>query len=214
MSLFSLSSCQSVGVRAAGRAFLPPRTSYSMLLLMYVCTTDPHFRRQRLLATDGLGLCPRHMPYSTCPLSSLNETPLVRITCVLLQRILCHSRGIVIFFDTHVRLPFSLLVSVPFQLMAQARQEGIEPDIVSYNHAMKGMAIQKQWTRARKLLKRMVSEGLCPDVRTYNGLVEAAGMGSPSPRKHMIEVSVLSRCLMRRAFHGLVGMPVEQQHAT
>ena len=73
--------------------------------------------------------------------------------------------------------------------MEQARQEGLEPDMASYNHAMKGMAIQKQWTRARKLLKRMVSEGLSPDVRTYNGLVEAAGMGSASPREHMIEVS-------------------------
>lgn len=73
--------------------------------------------------------------------------------------------------------------------MSQARQEGIEPDTTSYNHAMKGMAIQRQWTRARKLLKRMVSEGPSPDVRTYNGLVEAAGMGSASPRKHMIEVS-------------------------
>lgn len=73
--------------------------------------------------------------------------------------------------------------------MAQARQEGVEPDTMSYNHAMKGMALQKQWTRARKLLKRMLSEGISPDVRTYNGLVEAAGMGSASPRKHMIEVS-------------------------
>lgn len=73
--------------------------------------------------------------------------------------------------------------------MQQARQEGIEPDTASFNHAMKGMAIQKQWARARKLLKRMVSEGLSPDIRTYNGLVEAAGMGSPTPRKHMIEVS-------------------------
>lgn len=74
--------------------------------------------------------------------------------------------------------------------MAQAREEGIEPDITSYNCAMKGMAVQKQWTRARKLLKRMVSEGLTPDVRTYNGLAEAAGTGSPRPREHMIEVLV------------------------
>lgn len=74
--------------------------------------------------------------------------------------------------------------------MAQARQEGIKPDTTSYNCAMKGMAIQKQWNRARKLLKRMVSEGLTPDVRTYNGLAEAAGMGSPRPREHMIEARV------------------------
>lgn len=77
-------------------------------------------------------------------------------------------------------------------MMEQARQEGIEPDATSYSHAMKGLAIQKQWVRARKLLKRMVSEGPSPDVRTYNGLVEAAGFGSRSPRKHMIEVSASS----------------------
>lgn len=75
--------------------------------------------------------------------------------------------------------------------MTQAREEGIEPDTTSYNNAMRGLAIQKQWRRARKLLKRMVSEGLSPDVRTYNGLVEAAGMGSAAPRKHMIEVMVV-----------------------
>lgn len=94
------------------------------------------------------------------------------------------------------------------QLMAQARQEGIEPDTTSYNHAMKGMAIQKQWTRARKLLKRMLWEGLSPDVRTYTGLVEAAGMGSPSPRKHMIEVS---GCLPQRASVSCSDLRVHQK---
>lgn len=72
--------------------------------------------------------------------------------------------------------------------MRQAREDGIEPDITSYNYAMKGLAVQKQWGRARKLLVRIESTGLSPDVRTYNGLVEAAGMGSQSPRQHMIEV--------------------------
>ncbi len=73
--------------------------------------------------------------------------------------------------------------------MAQARRAGIEPDATSYSCAMKGLAVRKQWARARRLLGRMLSEGLSPDVRTYNGLVEAAGMGSPTPRGHMIEVS-------------------------
>lgn len=117
----------------------------------------------------------------------------VRCPCLFFALRLCRASG------TPMHLCPDRMDPTNPQLMAQARQEGIEPDTTSYNHAMKGMAIQKQWTRARKLLKTMVSEGYYPDVRTYNGLVEAAGMGSPSPRKHMIEVSGASPQLARHA---------------
>ena len=69
------------------------------------------------------------------------------------------------------------------------QSEGIAPDTASYNSALNGLAKRREWYRARRLFRQMVSSGLSPDGHSYNGLVEAAGMGSISPRQNMIQAS-------------------------
>lgn len=69
------------------------------------------------------------------------------------------------------------------------KSEGIEPNTGSYNCALNGLAKRREWYRARRLFRKMVGEGLSPDAKSYNGLVEAAGMGSLSPRQNMIQVT-------------------------
>lgn len=75
--------------------------------------------------------------------------------------------------------------------MAQMQASGIEPNTETYNCALNGLAKRREWYRARRLFRKMVAGGRCtPDVVTYNGLVEAAGMGSLSPRQDMIQVTI------------------------
>ncbi|CAM9440111.1 unnamed protein product [Laminaria digitata] len=77
---------------------------------------------------------------------------------------------------------------VVYEMLAQMKSEGIEPNTSSYNCALNGLAKRRQWYRARRLFRKMVGEGLSPDAKSYNGLVEAAGMGSLSPRQNMIQI--------------------------
>lgn len=79
--------------------------------------------------------------------------------------------------------------------MEQMKKEGIEPTIVSYNHLLDGLAKCREWYRARRVFRRMVRDGIIPDLYSYNGLVEAAGMGSMSPRRNMIQVSLVFRTI-------------------
>lgn len=74
-------------------------------------------------------------------------------------------------------------------MLAQMKSEGIELNVGSYNCALNGLAKRREWYRARRLFRKMVGEGLSPDAKSYNGLVEAAGMGSLSPRQNMIQVT-------------------------
>lgn len=76
-------------------------------------------------------------------------------------------------------------------MLAQMKSEGIEPSTGSYNCALNGLAKRREWYRARRLFRKMVGEGLSPDAKSYNGLVEAAGMGSLSPRQNMIQVTAI-----------------------
>lgn len=86
-------------------------------------------------------------------------------------------------------------------------EEGIEPDTMSYNCALNGLAKCREWYRARRLFRKMGRDGLSRDVYSHNGLVEAAGMGSLSPRRNMIQVcrtyelkkSVLNKYLKHEA---------------
>lgn len=74
-------------------------------------------------------------------------------------------------------------------MLAQMKIEGLEPNTGSYNCALNGLAKRREWYRARRLFRKMVGEGLSPNAKSYNGLVEAAGMGSLSPRQNMIQVT-------------------------
>lgn len=68
------------------------------------------------------------------------------------------------------------------------REEGLQPNTVSYNQVLNGMAKRREWYRARRVFHDMVRGGFPPDVHSYNNLVEAAGMGSIAPRRNMIQV--------------------------
>ena len=86
-------------------------------------------------------------------------------------------------------------------MLAQMKSEGIEPNTGSYNCALNGLAKRREWYRARRLFRKMVGEGLSPDAKSYNGLVEAAGMGSLSPRQNMIQVTI-QKNIYERQPHG------------
>lgn len=73
---------------------------------------------------------------------------------------------------------------------------GISSNTASYNCALNGLAKDRQWNRARSVFRKMVDSGLSPDDHSYNGLVEAAGMGSTSPRQSMIQASSLTSPFM------------------
>lgn len=86
-------------------------------------------------------------------------------------------------------LPRSHVPNNAKQLLKEMEEGGIEPDTSSYNCALNGLAKCREWYRARRLFRKMGATGLTPDTYSFNGLVEAAGMGSISPRQNMIQVS-------------------------
>lgn len=76
------------------------------------------------------------------------------------------------------------------QLLSQMEEEGIEPDTLSYNCALAGLAKRRRWYRACGLFDKIVRTGLSPNVNSYNELLTAAGMGSESPRRNMVQVGM------------------------
>lgn len=87
------------------------------------------------------------------------------------------------------------------QLLDEMRARGMLPNTASYNCALNGLAKRREWYRARRTFRKMVAQGLFPNVYSYNGMVEAAGMGSLSPRRNMIQVTCTGMyfgCAMER----------------
>ncbi|CAN0206620.1 unnamed protein product [Discosporangium mesarthrocarpum] len=77
---------------------------------------------------------------------------------------------------------------VSLELISQMQENGIRPTNDSYNSVLHGMAQCREWYRAKRLAQKMQSMGISLNPFSYNALVEAAGMGSLSPRWTMLQI--------------------------
>lgn len=80
--------------------------------------------------------------------------------------------------------------------MEQMQADGIQPDAYSHSYVLNGLAKARLWHRARAVFDGMIQGQVPINHFSYNAMVEAAGTGSPFPRRHMVQVlgSVLSMC--------------------
>ncbi|EME30365.1 mitochondrial protein translocase, MPT family [Galdieria sulphuraria] len=60
-----------------------------------------------------------------------------------------------------------------FQLLKWAKENGIEPDTISYNILLDHAFRLRDWERGEKIFKELQTQGLKPDATTYNYLIRA-----------------------------------------